>query len=216
MPPPSLLGLPAGAPQGRRGLRRSGLSARAAERCARRARSSVPRALRAARRPLVRSPARLPGPPLRLSLPPLLARSLARTLARSVQRWLRSPPPPPSRPQPARPLCALPPYPARPFPPPVPERSPLARRGLLLLFALGSPFSQRRITYLSPQVRSHRDQGGGGALPSCPLARPHPARTEQGTDDQRPGNEVRWAPGAWVLEENHTVLVPGGAPRWGN
>lgn len=85
------------------------------------------------------------------------SRSLPCSLARSVPRWLRSPPPPPA----ARPLRAPPRNPARPFPPPAPVRPPLARRGFLLPFAPGSPFSLRKITCPpsahTNQVRSHQD-----------------------------------------------------------
>ena len=174
-------------------------------------RCSARSALRAARRPLVRSPARPPGPPLRFSPPPLLARSLCAALAALPASPARLPPP-----------SRSPPHPARPFPPPAPVRPPLARRGFLLPFAPGSPFSLRRIT-LPPnahtnQVRSHQDYikvGVGPFLPAPWLA-PTPMNREPGTENQIPGSEGRSAPGTWVLEENHRVLVPGEAPKWGN
>lgn len=64
----SLVGLPAGASQGQRGRRRSGLSAPAptAARCAL---SALPRALCAAPRPLAGAAARPAAPPLRLPPP---------------------------------------------------------------------------------------------------------------------------------------------------
>lgn len=108
----SLVGLPAGASQGQRGRRRSGLSAPTAPRCAP---SALPRALRAARRPLVRLLVRPPGPPLRLPPPPPPALSLARSLALCGARRAPSSPARPSRP--------------RPFPPPAPERLPRACPG---------------------------------------------------------------------------------------
>lgn len=142
----SLVGLPAGASQGQRGRRRSGLSAPTAPRCAP---SALPRALRAARRPLVRLLVRPPGPPLRLPPPPPPpALSLARSLALCGARRAPSSPARPSRP--------------RPFPPPAPERPPRACPGAFSPLRPDSAFPPVCFGLLSPapHVLSQRDQGG--------------------------------------------------------
>lgn len=163
---PSLVGLRAGAPQGWWGRRRSGLSAPAAERCARRAGSSVPRALRAARHQLVRWPARLPSPPLRLSPPPRLARSLALCRAGCA-------PASPARRLSARPLRA-----ARPFPPPAPEGPPQARWGFLLPLPR-LPLSPRGGS-LAPHC-SHQDQDEVRPFLPAPWTAPTPLELRAGT-----------------------------------
>lgn len=157
----SLVGLPAGASQGQRGRRRSGLSAPTAPRCAP---SALPRALRAARRPLVRLLVRPPGPPLRLPPPPPPALSLARSLCAALAAL---PPPPPAPPAPApsrrRPLSG------RPEPAPAPS----LRFAPILL----SPQSASDCCLPHPTFSARGTRvvwTGGGAVPcthcpTCPL-----------------------------------------------
>lgn len=89
----SLVGLPAGASQGQRGRRRSGLSAPAptAARCAP---SALPRALCAARRPLAGAATR-PAAPAPAAAACTLARLLARSARQSPRSRLPRPPLPP-------------------------------------------------------------------------------------------------------------------------
>lgn len=155
---PSLVGLPAGAPQERRGRHRTGRRAL----CPPRPLLGAPRAPRCS---LPASP--LAGAAARPAAPALAA-SPVRPPARSLCAAPAALPASPAR----RPPAPSAPPPPRPLPAAGPCAAALSLAGLFLP-SPRPPLSPAEDHPASASSRSRQDHGGGGALPACPLARPH-------------------------------------------